>query len=242
VDTACTISLTFTPSASRPRTATLMITDDAANSPQTVAISGNANLLFSVTPVAGSSLSATVAAGTTATFNLELTTGFNGCVSFMCAGTPVSATCSVPTTIAVTSGVPAPLVVTVATTGVAATSVSHRMVKEPPLQVLGWQHFLLLAYLFGGWLLCILRKKNRSYPQVRMGPQHALAFVVLVALVSYTTAGCGGASSVAQSAPTTQLAPTPTGTSTIIITPTATPTGGMPLAGIAPIRLMLTVD
>jgi hypothetical protein len=45
-----------------------------------------------------------------------------------------------------------------------------------------------------------------------------------------------------QSAPITQGVPTPAGTSTISVTPTATSTAGTPLAAIAPIQLTLTVN
>jgi hypothetical protein len=76
-NTACTLGLTFTPAATGPRAATLTITDDALNSPQTVAVSGNANALLTVAPAVGSSFSASIAAGQVATFNLQLTAGFD---------------------------------------------------------------------------------------------------------------------------------------------------------------------
>jgi hypothetical protein len=56
----CVVSVTFTPSASGPRSATLQITDDAASSPQLVTLSGDGNATVGVTPMSITSFSATV--------------------------------------------------------------------------------------------------------------------------------------------------------------------------------------
>ena len=72
---ACTVGLTFTPSATGARIATLSIADDAPNSPQTVAVSGNASNVLTIVAATGGSLAATVKAGQTATFNLQLISG-----------------------------------------------------------------------------------------------------------------------------------------------------------------------
>jgi Abnormal spindle-like microcephaly-assoc'd, ASPM-SPD-2-Hydin len=242
VNTACTVGLTFTPSATGTRTAALTITDDAPNSPQTVAVSGNANNLLTVS---GGSLAATVTAGQTATFNLHLTSGFNGSVGFTCAGAPISATCSVPTTIHVTSGVAVPLVITVATTGGSATGqMWWRRPTGAPFGGLPLPYLLVLYLLAGstffGMALKALGDAQRSGAHSRLA--YGAAFMVFAALAPFTVAGCGGASSVAQSVPITQRIATPAGISTISVTPTATNTTGTPLAAIAPIQLTLTVN
>ena len=92
----CTISVTFTPSTSGARNATLIITDDAADSPQTVALTGTGTD-FTLAVGSGSSTSATVTAGQTATYALEITpaAGFDQSVAFTCAGAPQRATCAV---------------------------------------------------------------------------------------------------------------------------------------------------
>ena len=71
----CTVSVTFTPSVSGSRTATLSFTDSAGNSPQAVALSGNGTTLAaSVTP--GSlSFGNTAAGATSAPQSVTLTNG-----------------------------------------------------------------------------------------------------------------------------------------------------------------------
>ena len=63
---SCTLSVTFTPTASGARTATLSIIDDASNSPQVVTLSGSGSAPVTITPVSITSYSAPV--GTTSAF------------------------------------------------------------------------------------------------------------------------------------------------------------------------------
>ncbi|HEY5329958.1 MAG TPA: Ig-like domain-containing protein [Acidobacteriaceae bacterium] len=63
--TSCTLPVTFTPSLSGARTATLTIQDDSATSPHTVALSGNGNAPVSVTPLSITNFTAPV--GSTST-------------------------------------------------------------------------------------------------------------------------------------------------------------------------------
>ena len=63
---SCTLSVTFTPTASGTRTATLSITDDASNSPQTVTLTGSGSAPVTITPTSITSFSAPV--GTTSAF------------------------------------------------------------------------------------------------------------------------------------------------------------------------------
>src|SRR5665213_3637154 len=58
--TSCTLPVTFTPSLSGARTATLTIHDDSATSPHTVALSGNGNAPVSVTPLSITNFTAPV--------------------------------------------------------------------------------------------------------------------------------------------------------------------------------------
>jgi hypothetical protein len=66
-------------------------------------------------------------AGQTASYNLQLIPEFAGTLTFQCAGVPLAATCSVPSSMAVTSGIPYPLTVTISTTGAGA-----KLVPQPP--------------------------------------------------------------------------------------------------------------
>jgi hypothetical protein len=78
----CTISVTFTPMATGSRSGSLTITDDAAGSPHTVALSGQGTD-FSLS---SNLTSSTVTAGQAATFALGVTpiSGFNQSVALTC--------------------------------------------------------------------------------------------------------------------------------------------------------------
>jgi len=95
VVTACSVSLTFTPGTTGAETASLEFTDNAAGSPQSVGLTGTGTG-FSIGLVPGASATATVAAGTSATYNLQVTaiSGFNGTVALSCTGAPSYSTCA----------------------------------------------------------------------------------------------------------------------------------------------------
>jgi 6-phosphogluconolactonase (cycloisomerase 2 family) len=238
---ACTIGLTFTPLAAGLRTATLTIADDAPNSPQIISLSGNASPNPNPSPVltVTGGLSATVKAGQTATYNLQLVAGFTGSVSFACTGAPAAATCTAPPQpLKVTSGTPVPFTITVATTGRAAITPFSDSPRFTPFASL---RVLLTSTLFTiALLICWTDTKLRhAAPGKRPIGSGAFATLALTAILG--VAGCGGGSTVAQSAPVTQPVVTPQGTSTITVTPTATANGAQ-LAPIAPIQLTLTVN
>ena len=106
-NTSCTVSITFSPIFSGPRSETLSVTDDAPNSPQVLNIFANAAPAFSITS-ASTALSATVSAGQSATYALQLTPGldYNGTISFTCTGAPLGATCQAPATVVLNVGAP----------------------------------------------------------------------------------------------------------------------------------------
>lgn len=247
MNTACVVGLTFKPSATGTRTATLTISDDAPGSPQTVPLTGISNTLLSVAPGPGASLSATITAGQTAAYDLQLTPGFTGMVSFSCSGAPTAATCTVPAALNVTSGTSAPVVVTVTTTGSSAIGPFLNGVRFIPFSAV---RTLLVAMLFcllvwAGLTLCgTASRADYGAPDVARRPHMArvAGLVAFATLTGCSFSGCGGGSSVAQSAPLTQPLVTPPGTSAITITLAATSSGGAQLSGIAPIQLSLTVN
>jgi hypothetical protein len=90
----CTISVTFKPTATGTRTASVSIADNAGGSPQTVSLSGTAtapDFSLNATPV-----SITVNAGqsATATISVVPADGFNQPVSLSCSGLPSGVTCA----------------------------------------------------------------------------------------------------------------------------------------------------
>jgi hypothetical protein len=178
----CTIGVIFTPAAAGSRTATLTITDSAAGSPQSITLNGTTQGAdFSLTAASGSSTSATVTPGQTATYNLIVTPqgGLTGVVAFTCNGAPSEATCTVsPTSVNLSGSGSAPITVTVSTTAQSGI----RGLREPPKGpwVLTW----LLAILSGlAWTVTWWHRVARRRAWVPL-------VVMMVALAP--GAGCGG--------------------------------------------------
>ena len=122
--TTCLINVTFTPTAVGSRTATMVLADNASNAPQSVPLTGTA-MNFVIDPPSVSATSATVTAGQTATYQLNLQSidGFAGPVTLTCSGAPVGATCTViPTPITLTANATTPFQVQVTTTAGPATA------------------------------------------------------------------------------------------------------------------------
>lgn len=92
---SCSINVTFDPSVGGTRTGSITISDNAGNSPQTVALSG-AGEDFTIGPASGSSTSQSVPAGQTATYMLAFSPagGFAGTLTLTCTGAPAGATCT----------------------------------------------------------------------------------------------------------------------------------------------------
>jgi len=109
----CTIAITFTPAAAGSRSATLSVADNTAHSPQAVALSGTGMSLG----LGSSNLSATIAAGQTASYTLSIGGGaFSGTATLTCAGVPTAANCSLPASENVSATMPSTFTVSVTTT------------------------------------------------------------------------------------------------------------------------------
>ena len=111
VGNSCTINVTFTPTGTDPSSGTLTITDNAIDSPQTVALSGTTQSpnTFTLTAGGNGSTSATVSPGDTAVFPIVLTgsPGTSGTVDLSCEPSTPTITCSVtPTSIVLTGTAP----------------------------------------------------------------------------------------------------------------------------------------
>jgi len=105
---SCTITATFDPTAVGNSVGTLTVTDNASASPQVIPLSGTA-VDFSITAAPGGSPSATVPAGQSTTYNLQIQGDqFTGMVNLACSGAPANASCSVPPDTSVTGNTPAP--------------------------------------------------------------------------------------------------------------------------------------
>lgn len=222
----CTISLVFNPIGPGARTATLDITDDAAGSPQSVSLSGNANTAFAVAAAAGSSTTASVTAGQTAQYQMQLTpgAGYSGTISLTCSGAPLGAACQVPASVPLSNGAAAQFTVTITTSGAAMLPPSAPMYFKPisglrVLPLLAFALVLLMAYKY-------LRMLENAVARRRLTMHCALTVAIFSVFLG--AAGCGGGSAaVAPVAPPPVI--TPSGTSTITVTPSAMSSSGKPL-------------
>jgi hypothetical protein len=211
----CTISVTFKPAAGGTRTGTLSISDDGPGSPQSVALSGTGQD-FTLAAASGSSTSAAVAPGQSATYTLSVAGegGFNQSMSFTCSGAPSEATCTVS---------PSPLTpgssatnVTVRVTTTAASVSAPRFRPLPPVSPLlpRLRGLLMLALVLTAMAWAIGR---RNQP----GVSRWLSTMVPLAsglLLTLALAGCGGGGG---SANVTHNPGTPAGNYTLTVTGTA---------------------
>jgi hypothetical protein len=178
---SCSVSVTFSPSASGSRAAFLQIVDDAYNTPQTAALSGTgATTDFGLGVAPGGSASETVQAGGTAMYTLAIGgTGFSGTVALSCTGAPTGAQCSLPGTTSVSATSASNFTVNITTTArTTAQLTPFRPFRTPS----SW----LWAVALLGIILPTRRLGRRSVPRgIRMVP------LVLVLFIC----SCGGGSS-----------------------------------------------
>jgi len=119
--TTCNLMVAFAPKMTGSRSGMMIITDNSngvPNSQQSVSLAGTGTD-FSFQPASGGSTSATVSAGQSATFNLQLmpADGFAGAVSLSCTDAPSEAMCAPsPGSLNVSNSSAVPFTVTVTTT------------------------------------------------------------------------------------------------------------------------------
>jgi hypothetical protein len=210
----CTIQVTFSPVASGPATGTLTINDNAAGSPHTVLLTTNQAPGFSLASAGGSSsTSATVAAGQTATYTLNVTetNGFNGSVSFACAGAPANSTCSVsPNPLTVSGKAAAAVTVTVATQASSMTALRQPYWVTP----FGGGKYLTGVGLALTLLICLAMAPTHLASRFR---QRYVFGTVALAVVAVLFVGCGGGSAPSQN----QMPGTASGQYTLKVTATS---------------------
>ena len=206
-NSSCTMTLTFSPSASGFRTASATVNDDAANSPQVLSIIGDAVPAVSISAATGSSTSLSVAAGQTAQFNLTATpgAGFNGTLTFGCSGVPFGAMCTVPQSVTVSNGAPASFTVSVTT---ASASVLAPQPTMPPV-IFGRPGLRIFVPTLLAFLALFFAVRGKT-GMLRLAPLAVSA--LLLALLISSGIGCGGgttSSAITQPPPQTQAVATP---------------------------------
>jgi len=192
--TSCKIFVTFAPTAAGTRTGLVTIQCDALSGTQLASLTGTGEapaLGLGVAP--GSSNSATVTAGTTATFKLTIGgQGMGGTATLTCTGAPRGVACSVPASVAVSMTTASTVTVSVTTSAqIAAESV-------PPGFRAGWTWAI-------GFLAMVVLPGIQATKRLRL---RKLLFALLLLICS-----CGGGSRL----PTSTMEP---GTYTLNITAT----------------------
>jgi len=190
----CTISVMFKPTTTGNRVASVTVTDSASGGPQSVSLTG-AGTDYSLAAATGAncpvngncSTSATISAGQTATYDLQVTpaSGFNGTVAFTCTGAPAPSACAVSPTSAPPNGSSSyAFVVTVNNTANALMPTSPVFPRTPWMP---WMRFVL-SLLSMIMTSLLVRKFFAAVRPVRMlVPVAAALFFSLV-----YASGCGG--------------------------------------------------
>lgn len=126
---SCELAVTYTPSDTAPTTGALTITDNAANSPQTVSLAVNpTGLTLAAAP--DSSTSASISTGQTATYHMLATSqgGYAGTLTATCTGAPAGMQCvATPATVTVASGKSSDVTFTVSPSTTAAIPLAYRI-------------------------------------------------------------------------------------------------------------------
>jgi hypothetical protein len=117
--------------------------------------------------------------------------------------------------------------------------------QAPQFPPFVWLHVFSLAACCGAFVLLLYACKLRRVNSMAGLPRIA-ALTILASLCVFEASGCGGAgvsaSASPQVVPTPHVIGTPQGTSTITLTPSVTTSAGIPLQGIPPVQLTLTVQ
>lgn len=194
VGAKCTINVTFTPTASGNRAASVTIADNAIGSPQSVSLTGTGTD-FSLSAATGANCSAggncttssIISAGQTATYALQISpvSGFNGTVALTCRGVPTPSTCAVSPTSAPPNGSTSyAFTVTVNNTANALTLPLLEPPSVPQLPIrFGMPLVSVLALVF---LLASFGIKSGQTKRL------AIPALALLILSLGCTSGCGG--------------------------------------------------
>jgi hypothetical protein len=175
---SCNINVTFNPTVGGNRVAAVKITDNAPGSPQSVTLSG-IGLGLNLGLSAGGTNSATVTAGGTATYTLQIGGGgLSGVAPLDCPPVSGTITCTVPPTVQVSSTGVSTFKVSVATTAPNSATLNRRVSSSP------------------GWLWATALISLVMLPRTGRKSRAARPFIWLpLLLMLFTTCGGGGGGS-----------------------------------------------
>ena len=199
VGAKCTINVTFTPTATGNRAASVTITDNAIGSPQSVSLTGTGTD-FSLAAATGANClaggncttSSIISAGQTPTYDLQISpvSGFNGTVVLTCSGAPSPSTCSVSPTSAPPNGSSSyAFTVTVNNT---ANALTPPLVDPPSVPQLPIRFGVPLVSVLA--LMLLLAWVGIKTGRIKTGQMKWLAIpaLALLLLSVVCVSGCGG--------------------------------------------------
>jgi hypothetical protein len=206
-NSSCIVNVSFTPGATGTRGPAILSISDNAQNTFPISLIGS-GVDFSIGAQMGGSTSATITAGQTATFNLQMAaTGFVGSVSLSCTGAPAAASCTVsPTSVSLNGTAAAPFVVSVTTTASSFIPVTLTSYDNPKRLASS----LVLTVILG--MLFMLGKIISS------GLRPSLTLALTVILAGLWLSSCGGGKTAPQ---TPSVTGTPTGMSILTVTATS---------------------
>ncbi|MDP9338431.1 MAG: SBBP repeat-containing protein, partial [Acidobacteriota bacterium] len=186
----CTITVNFTPGAAGTRTASISIVDDVAGQPAqnlVASLSGSTSTLPDFSVSVSSLASATISAGQSATFTLQVlpVNGFDQPITLACDGLPRGATCTIsPNPVTPTGSTATPVTVTINTAVRNLAPPTFRLAPPADRPFLRTTPYMaLLAAL----ALIIVMAQMRKRP--------AFATMGFSLLLLCVAAGCGGGNS-----------------------------------------------
>ena len=174
----CSIDVTFTPSTTGLRNASVTISDNAAGSPHTVQLSGN----FPDFAISASSNSAIVSAGGSATSTITVTAinDFTGMVGLACRVLPAGANCNLSPSSVTVGANPGISTLTVTTTARSAF-------LAPPVELLRVKPLYAIWLALLGMAFVAVREPKSAKKRI------SLSLVLLLILLAVQQ-GCGGKS------------------------------------------------
>ncbi len=190
----CTVNVTFTPSLIGAETASLQFTDNAADSPEAVALSGTGVNVPPNYSIAASPSSLTIAQGMAGTTTLTITPvgGFTGTLNFSCTGLPLKANCVfAPTQVTLTGDDEvATVTLTINTTG------SNGVLSQLRPSTFGWSSLRLYAlFLFPAGFVLFVSPKRVKAAKKRNRYVYVALLLLLGALISVGMSSCGSSGS-----------------------------------------------
>lgn len=194
----CTIQITFKPQCANSqaaRTAGLNIADNAPGSPQTIALSGTATGSICFAVPANGTTTATVVAGSTANYSLQVgaANGYAGSVTLAYTGCPSAATCTVtPTSASVGGSTFVPFTVVVATSLGSNAMILRAPPDKPPGKIDARPspsnaRFVLAVLPWLASLFTIVATRRRRGLVLRL-----VAIAAFICAIGLGIAACGG--------------------------------------------------